>query len=145
MTLNSIAIEGLFQHTARASLPRIILLQDLFFQLFQFLIFVRRFVFNLPFPYALITFSVWVIPLILLLLFFNINCFSMCLPRSCIQIHDKLILVFLANIICVKWKFFIIAAGILIHEYMIIILRRLLRCLDLRSFTLFLIFTFFIL
>lgn len=45
-TLNLIVTEGLFQHTARANLPHIILLQDLFFQLFRFLIFVLRFVVN---------------------------------------------------------------------------------------------------
>lgn len=44
--LNLMVIEGLFQHTARASLPHITLLQDLFFQLFRFLIFVPRFVVN---------------------------------------------------------------------------------------------------
>lgn len=44
LMLNLIVIEGLFQHTARASLPHIILLQDLFFQLFRFLIFVLRLV-----------------------------------------------------------------------------------------------------
>lgn len=54
--LNLMVIEGLFQHTARASLPHIISLQDLFFQRFRFLIFVLRFVALLVFPRILVRF-----------------------------------------------------------------------------------------
>ena len=46
LTLNLIVTEGSFQHTARAGVPHIISLQDLFLQLFQFHIFVLRFVVN---------------------------------------------------------------------------------------------------
>jgi len=56
LTLNLIVTEGLFQHTARANLPHIILLLDLFLQLFLFHIFVPRSVANPAslIPYALI-------------------------------------------------------------------------------------------
>lgn len=76
LTLNLIVTEGSFQHTARAGLPHIILLLVLFLQLFQFHIFVLRFVTN---P-ASICLHYSVIGCLVLLILYAV--LSMCLPLS---------------------------------------------------------------